>query len=101
MSLHCAPKVHGEQLNLPATALSPLIPLFLAELVLGISLTKTILGSKSPDLNPTVALTKAMCQWTGAALSALWGSASLPKGRGTERSEGAERGLLKLHHHHR
>lgn len=31
--------------------LPPLILLVLAELVLGISLTKTILGSKFPDLN--------------------------------------------------
>lgn len=55
--------------------LPSLIPLFSAELVVRINMIKNIFGSKFPDLNLLVALTKAMCHWTGGGhcpLALLW-----------------------------
>lgn len=52
-----------------------LIPLFSAELVVRISLIKNVFGSKFPDLNLVLALTKAIYQWTGGGhcpLALLW-----------------------------
>lgn len=56
----------------PLLLLPPsLIILFSDELVMEISLIKNIFGSKFPDPNLVVALTKAMYQWTDP-LALLW-----------------------------